>query len=76
MVCVLVVQVYLTLCNPMDYIACHAPLTMQFSPGKNTRVGCHSLLQGKLPDSEIESESPASQVDSLPSEPQTKTRLE
>ena len=29
----------------MDYIAHQAPLSVGF-PGKNTRVGCHSLLQG------------------------------
>ena len=28
------------------------------SPGKNTRVGCHSLLQGDLPDPGIEPRSP------------------
>ena len=27
-------------------VAHQAPLTMEFSPGKNTRMGCHSLLQG------------------------------
>ena len=36
------------------------------SPGRNTRVGCHFLLQGNLPDSRIESVSPAWQADSLP----------
>ena len=35
------------------------------SPGKNTGVGSHSLLQGNLPDLGIEPGSPASQVDSL-----------
>ena len=25
-----------------------APLSMEFPPGKNTGVGCHSLLQGIL----------------------------
>ena len=34
-----------TLCNPMDYIACQAPLSMEFSR-QNTGVGCHSLPQG------------------------------
>ena len=37
------------------------------SPGKNTRVGSYSLLQG--PDPGIEPASPALQADSLPSEP-------
>ena len=41
------------------------------SPGNNTGMDSHSLLQGifPLPDSEIELGSPALQVDSLPSEP-------
>ena len=38
---VLVTQSYLTLCNTMDYSLC--PWN---SPGKNTGVGSHSLLQG------------------------------
>ena len=33
-----------TLCNPMDYSLCPWD-----SPGKNTRVGCHALLQGIMP---------------------------
>ena len=39
------------------------------SPGKNTGVGCHALLQGEFPDTGIELESlgaPALQMDSLP----------
>ena len=32
-------------------------------------AGCHSLLQGDLPDPGIEPWSPALQVDSLPAEP-------
>ena len=39
------------------------------SPGKNTGVGCHSLLQGDLPNPGIKPRSPALQADSLPSEP-------
>ena len=35
------------------------------SPGKNTRVGSHFLLQGNLPDPGIKHGSPASQADSL-----------
>ena len=38
------------------------------SPGKNTGVGCHALLQGIFPPG-IELRSPAMQADSLPSEP-------
>ena len=39
------------------------------SPGKNTGVGSHALLQGNLPDPGIEPGSLTLQVDSLPSEP-------
>ena len=42
------------------------------SPGKNTGVGCHFLLQGIFPDAGIEPRSPTLQADSLPSEPQGK----
>ena len=38
------------------------------SPGKNTGVGCHFLLQGNLLDAGIELGSPALQTDSLPTE--------
>ena len=42
---VLAAQSYLILCNPMDYslpgFSVHGD-----SPGKNTGVGCHALLQG------------------------------
>ena len=41
-------QSYRTLCDPMDYIACLAPLPMEFS-SQNTGVGSHSLLQGIFP---------------------------
>ena len=39
-VCVCVAQLYLTLCNSMEF------LCPWDSPGKNTEEGCHSLLQG------------------------------
>ena len=42
----LVAQLYPILCDPMD---CRSALQVSQSwdsPGKNTRVGCHSLLQG------------------------------
>ena len=44
-VCVLVAQSCLTLCDPMD---CSTPrlLCPWDFPGKNTGVGCHSVLQG------------------------------
>ena len=56
-----------TLCNPMD---CSPPGSSAHgdSPGKNTGVGCHALLQGNLPNPGIEPWSPALQVDSLPAE--------
>ena len=39
-----------TLCNPVDYTAYQDPLSMaRSSPGKNTGVGCHALLQGMFP---------------------------
>ena len=42
-VCVWVAQSCLTLCNPMD----NSPQgSFVHSPGKNTGVGCHALLQG------------------------------
>ena len=44
----LVAQSCLTLCNPMD---CSLPgfFVHGDSPGKNTGVGCHALLQGIFP---------------------------
>ena len=41
----------------------------QDSPGKNTGVGCHALLQGIFPYLGVELRSSAFQADSLPSEP-------
>ena len=56
-----------TLCDPMD---CSPPgfSVHGDSPGKNTGVGCHALLQGNLPDPGIEPMypmAPALQADSL-----------
>ena len=47
-VCVLISQSCLTLCNPLD---CSLPgsSVRGDSPGKNTGVGCHVLLQGIFP---------------------------
>ena len=45
------------------------------SPGKNSGVGCHFLLQEDLPNPEVESGSPISsvlQADSLHAEPSRK----
>ena len=44
----LVVQSCPTLCDPMDYSPQGSPLSMG-SPGQNTGVGCHALLQGIFP---------------------------
>ena len=68
----LVTQSCPTLCNPMDrawWAAVHGD-----SPGKNTRVDCHALLQGILPISGIKPRSPELQADSLPSEPPGKPK--
>ena len=68
-----VTQSCLTLCNPMD---CSPPGSSVHgdSPGKNTGVGCHALLQGNLSNPGIEPRSPALQAYSLPSEPPGKPR--
>ena len=46
--CAYLAQWYLTLCDPMD---CNWPGSSVHgdSPGKNTEVGCHALLQGIFP---------------------------
>ena len=49
-------------------VAHQAPLSMEFSPGKNTGVGNHSIVRG-FPDPGIAPGSPTLQVDSLQSEP-------
>ena len=60
----LVAHLCLTLCNPMDYsppgFSVHGD-----SPGKNTGVGFHAILQGNLPNPGIEPNSPVLQVDSF-----------
>ena len=62
-----VAQLCLTLCDPMD---CGPQGSCPWdSPGKNTGVGCHALLQGNLPNPGIELRSLTLQEDSLPSEP-------
>ena len=55
--CCLVDQSCQTLCSSMD---CSLPGSSVhgISPGKNTRVGCHFLLQGNLPNPGIEPISP------------------
>ena len=44
----LLAQLYLTLCNPMDYSVPGYSVHGE-SPGKNTGVGCHFPLQGIFP---------------------------
>ena len=69
-------QSYLTLCNPIDYSPPGSSVHGD-SLGKDTGVGCHSLLQGIFLEiepgfnlgSEIEPGSSTLQADSLPSEP-------
>ena len=63
-----------TLCDPMD---CSPPGSSVHgdSPGKNTGVGCHALLQGIFPTQGLKPRSPALQVDSLPAEPQGKPNV-
>ena len=82
----LVTQSCSTLCHPMDC----SPLDSSVhgdSPGKNTGLGCHALLQGSFPTQALnpgllhcrqilyhEPRSPALQADSLPSEPPGKPK--
>ena len=47
-ICVKVAQWCPTLCDPMDY-SLPGPSVHRDSPGKNTGVGCHALLQGIFP---------------------------
>ena len=63
---VLVTQLCLTHCDPMDYSPPGFSGILRNYPGKNTGMGCHSLLQGDLPDPGTEPGSPALQADSLP----------
>ena len=63
----LVAQSCMSLSNPMDCIP-SGPSVHGDSPGKNTRVGCHALLLGDLPNPGIKPRSPTIQVDSLLSE--------
>ena len=56
----LVTQSCPTLCDPM-YCSPPGSSVHGDSPGKNTGVGCHALLQGDLPNPGIEPRSPALQ---------------
>ena len=65
-----------TLYDPIDCSpgACTGSSVHEDSPGKNTGVGCHALLQGNLPHPGIKLRSPALQVHSLLSEPPGKPK--
>ena len=63
-----VAQLCMTLCDPMDYIACKVPLSMGFSTQEYWK-GLPFPTPGVLPDPEVEPASPqpfALQEDSLP----------
>ena len=62
----LVAQPCLTLCDPMDGSPPGSSVHGD-SPGKNTGVGCHTLLQGIF-STQTEHRSSSLQVDYLPSE--------
>ena len=64
---VLVIQPCLTLCNPMNCIACQTVLSMGFSR-QEYWSGLPFPPPGDLPDPEMEPGSPAPQADSLPFE--------
>ena len=63
----LVAKLCLTLCDPMD-CSCQAPLSMEFSRQEHWS-GLPFPSPGDLPNPGIKPGSPASQADSLPSEP-------
>ena len=67
-----VTQLCLTPCDPMDYIACQAPLSMGFS-SQEYWSGLPLPPPEDLPDPWIESTSPALQAGSLPLAPPGKT---
>ena len=69
---VLAAQLCWTLCHPIGLQPTRLPNPWD-SPGKNTGTGCHSLLQGNLPDPGIKPRSPSLQVGSLLSEPPGKS---
>ena len=62
----LIIQLFLTLCNPMDYVDPQAPLFMKFSR-QEYWSGLPFPPPEDLPDPGIELTSPALQADSLPS---------
>ena len=72
-VCVLVAQSCLTLCDPMDCVACQAPPSMEFSR-QEYWSGLPFPSAGGLPNPGIESRSLSLQADSFPSEPPGKSQ--
>ena len=60
----LVAQSCLTLCNPMNYIACQAPLSVEFSRQEYWN-GLPFPFPEDLPDPGIKPGSPVLQADSL-----------
>ena len=73
-VCVQSFRSCLTLGDPKD---CSPPGSSIHgdSPGKKTRVGCHVLLQGNLPNPGIKPRCPTLKADSLPTEPPGKPKM-
>ena len=69
----LVAQLCLTLCNPMDYSLPGSSVHCD-SPGKNTRVGCHALLQGIVPTQGLNPGLPHCRQILLPTEPPGKPK--
>ena len=71
--CFSCVQLFVTLCTlqPLAQLLCPWD-----SPVKNTRVGCHFLLQEIFPTQGSNPRSPMFQADSLPSEPPGKDSSE
>ena len=67
-VCVLVTQLCLTLCDIMDCRIPGSSIRGNF-PGKNTGVGCHSVLQGIFLTQGLNPGLTTLQADSLLSEP-------
>ena len=72
--CVLTAQLCPTVCNPMDRMACQAPLSMEFSR-QEYWSGQPFPSPGDLPNPGIEPRSPASRAGSLPSEPPGKPQV-
>ena len=62
-----VAQLCLTLCDPMNYIACQGPLSIGF-PRQEYWSGLPFPSPGNIPDPGIGPRPPALQADSLPSE--------